>query len=91
MEGALVRWSSAVLNRRWSPRIWRRRSRLVVASREGAVATSRPPDRVLGGVGQEPATSILRRDMGRQELARTVRLPQPMGAGGRRPPVGPQA
>jgi len=29
--------------------------------------------------------------MGRQKLVRTVRLPQPMGAGGRRPPEAPDA
>jgi hypothetical protein len=38
---------------------------------------------------RSPFPSGTSRDRGRQRFARRVRLPQPMGAGGRRPPVGP--
>jgi len=49
----------------------------------------RSPERALGVGGSEPAPQSPPRDRERQKLARTVRLPQPMGAGGRRPPVDP--
>jgi len=55
------------------------------ASREGAVAVGGRVRRR----GSEPVVTSPSRDRGRQKLARTVRLPQPMGAGGRRPTEAP--
>jgi len=62
-------------------------------SGQGAPRGSRrDPEAALRGArsrGSEPAASSPARDRERQKLVRTVRLPQPMGAGGRRPPEGP--
>jgi len=82
MEGALVLPVAVVLNRRRQRRIWRGGG---VRLRRPAREPSRSGDRSRRR-GSEPVLSRPSRDRGRQKLARTVRLPQPMGAGGRRPP-----
>jgi len=84
MEGALIRLVLVVLNRRRAQRIWR--GGVLRAASSDAV----PWDAFRGPFEErvEPVSSGTSRDRERQRFARLVRLPQPMGAGGRRPPVG---
>jgi hypothetical protein len=87
MEGALVRAVLVVLNRRRAQRVWRG-GVLGTASSDDVHGA---PFGALRGTGWSPQPSGTSRDRERQRFARPVRLPQPMGAGGRRPPVGPRA
>jgi hypothetical protein len=82
MEGAPVSLVAVVLNRRRQRQIWRGGG---ARPRRPAREPSRSGDRARRR-GSEPAISRPPCDMGYQKLACTVRLPQPMGAGGRRPP-----
>jgi len=74
MEGVLVRPDSAVLTRRRSPAGLARRS---------PSSFARSTEGVHRGAAKEAAGPGPSRDRGRQRFARQVRLPQPMGAGGR--------
>jgi len=74
MEGVLVRSDAVALNRRRSP---------AGLARWSSAHSARSARGARRGAAKEAARSGLPCDRGRQRFARPVRLPQPMGAGGR--------